>query len=225
MGNIDDGLRQLLGVRIELDGVEYPNHYNEDLDIDPTNLEEEFLTHSKRYAYYATLAEMAEDRHQRSKEELDRLFADLDHEVREKRDVIMAQNPKFKMTEPMIKNEILSDARYQKKLSEVQTARYLSKVLKNANTAFSHRKDMLMTLGRTSMATITDPRISGGQQQQVRNMFAAKSAPRLPPPVVEQPDDLEAGLIAPEGEEIEFNPPVDDSPAPTRRRTPTPKTA
>jgi hypothetical protein len=168
---------------------------------------------------------MAEDRHQRCKEELDRLFADMDHEVRAKRDAIVAQNPKFKMTEPMIENEIKSDKRYQAKLSEVQIARYLAKVLKNAPQAFAHRRDMLLELGKHATTTMTDPRVSSGQQQQVRKMFAAKAARTLPAaPAVDVPDDLEAGLIAPEGEVVEFNPPVDEPTASTARRR-APKTA
>jgi len=190
MSRIDDALKQLVNVKIELDGVEYPNDYAEQLAIDRTSLEDEFLEHSKRYAYYATLAELAEDRHQRAKEDLERLVADLDHEIRAKAEQIRSQNDKFKLTETMIEKEILIDPRYQRKLSEIQNARHLAKVLKAAPMAFAHRRDMLIELGKTAMSTVSDPRVSQGKQKQVQNMFAAKSsAPSLPAHVSDTPDE------------------------------------
>ena len=228
MSNIHDNFKKLVNVKIELDGVEYPNDYADQLDIDKTNLDEEFLEHSTRYAYYATMAGLAEDRHQRAKEELDKLKADLDHEIRAKKDAIIAQNPKFKLTEAMITNEIVSDARYQKKLSATQTARHLATVLKNAPMAFAHRRDMLIELGKTAISGMTDPRVQQGRQQQVRQMFAAKTAQRVAPvealPVPE-PDDLEATSFPVEGEEVDFTPSVTEAPTTTNGRRRTPKTA
>lgn len=174
-------LKNLVGVEVVLDGVEYPNNYSDELAIDRTNLEEEFVSHSERYAYYATLAEMAEDRHTRLKEELDELEARLDHEIRADADSIRLNDPKFKMTETMVANEIKLRPEYRDKLKLLQDARHLSKVLKAAPMAFAHRRDMLIELGKSHLSSMNDPRIAGGKQQQVKNMFARKSeAPQLP---------------------------------------------
>lgn len=214
----DEALHQLLDVEIELEGVHYPNEYSSQLTIDRTALDGEFVDHARRYAYYATLADMAEDRHQRVKEELDKLYADLDHEVRAKTEAIKISNVKFKMTETMISSEIQIDKRYQDKLKEVQKARHLAKVLKNAPQAFTHRKDMLLALGKVSFPG-SEPRVSQDQQQQqVRTMFATKAhsllntqgAPSLPPATT---NGVATSIEIPE--ELVLN-------ETTRRRTPKP---
>ena len=217
---INDSFKQLVNVKIELDGVEYKNTYAEDIDIDSTNLQEEFLEHSKRYAYYATLATTAEDRHQRRIEELTHLRAKIDVEIRIKRDAMIAQNPKFKMSEPMILNEILSDSRYQKKLMEMQAARQLSIILQAAPYAFSQRKDMLIALGKVSDGSMSSPRVQEGREQQVRNMFAARAVVSQPIIDIPVPDDLDATNLPPEGELVDFTPPEVAAPMNSRRRSP-----
>lgn len=181
MSSFRDFLKQLVNVQVVIDGVEYPNTYGDDLAIDYTNLEQEFLTHSERYAYYATLAEMADDRADRLKEDLEHLQAKLDVQTREKAKNIQTADPKFKMTETMIENEIKNSAPYRAAQQEYQNARTLAKLLKNAPHAFAHRRDMLIELGKTAMSSISDPRIQQGKQQMVKNIISAqRRAPQLP---------------------------------------------
>lgn len=181
MSSFRDFLKQLVNVQVVIDGIEYPNTYGDDLAIDYTNLEQEFLTHSERYAYYATLAEMADDRADRLKEDLEHLAAKLDVQTREKAKNVQTADPKFKMTETMIENEIKNSAQYREAQKEYQNARTLAKLLKNAPHAFAHRRDMLIELGKTAMSSISDPRIQQGKQQMVKNIISAqRRAPQLP---------------------------------------------
>ena len=174
MSQMRELLKQLVGVPIVIDGVEYPNEYADVLGIDRTDLESEFVNHSERYAYYATLAELADDR-------ADRLKEDLDHGVRSKADAVRQQDPKFKMTETMVENEVKMSAAYKQMQTEYQEARRLAKILKNAPHAFAHRRDMLIELGKTAMSSMSDPRVQQGRQQLARNIISAsRRAPMLP---------------------------------------------
>lgn len=183
MSSFRDFLKQLLNVQVVIDGVEYPNTYADDLSIDRTNLEEEFVEHSERYAYYATLAEMADDRADRLKEDLEHLAAKLDVQTREKAKNIQQQDPKFKMTETMVENEVKNSKAYQELQKEYQQARSLAKLMKTAPHAFAHRRDMLIELGKTAMSSVSDPRVQQGKQQMVKNIMGAqRRAPQLPAP-------------------------------------------
>jgi hypothetical protein len=208
-------LKALVGVPITIGGVTYPNGYADDLGIDRTNLEEEFVQHSERYAYYATLFEMADDRADRLKEELELTAANLDHEKREKAKAIQLQDPKFKMTETMFENEVKMDKRYQAKQQEYADARHLSKLLKAAPMAFAHRRDMLLELARSSMAQMNDPRITQQRQEQARQALALKqrmtqhTAPALPEPTPEPQE-----MSTPGSDHV----PAPQNPTPSRRR-------
>lgn len=211
-------LKQLVGVRIELDGVEYPNAYSDDLAIDRTDLDSEFTEHAERYAYYATLSEMAEDRHVRMKEELENLTAFIDHEKRDAAKSIQLNDPKFKMTEAMFEHEVKLDSRYQGKLKEVQDARHLAKVLKNAPMAFAHRRDMLIEIGKSHNAGMYDPRVTQGKAQQVRAIIQAnRSAGNLPAPSYPPPDTNPPDL---NGIPPDESPTVAPSSSGSRRRAP-----
>lgn len=188
MSSFRDFLKTLVNVQVVIDNVEYPNTYADDLSIDRTNLEDEFVSHSERYAYYATLAEMADDRADRLKEDLEHLAAKLDVQVREKAKALQVVDSKFKMTETMVENEVKNSAEYHAAQKDYQDARTLAKLLKNAPHAFAHRRDMLIELGKTSMSSVSDPRVQQGKQQIVKNIISAqrqlnsKQAPQLPIP-------------------------------------------
>lgn len=174
-------LKKLVSVNIEIDGIVYPNEYADSLFIDRSMLDDEFVTHSERYAYYATLAEMADDRADRLKEDLEHLTSVLDHEKRMKARELQSQDPKFKMTETMFEHEVRLDKRYQEKLKEFQDARHLAKVLKSAPMAFNHRRDMLLELGRSRLVQMNDPKIIQNKQEMARNMMKRQvESPALP---------------------------------------------
>src|SRR5258706_16362910 len=107
-----DEIRKLLsGIQIKIGDVLWPNAYGDDIQIDRTNLEAEFENQPPRFAYYATLAEMADAAHLRLKEELEALSAAIDAENRNKTTALVEQNPKFKMTATMSEHQIWLDPR------------------------------------------------------------------------------------------------------------------
>lgn len=179
-------LQKLTGVPIDLGGVVYPNDFAEDLSIDRSNLQEEFLTHADKYAYYATLSELAEDRFNRLKENLETVAARCDYDKRTEYERMKAQETKLKMTEKMFENEVLLDPRYQAALKEMQDARYLAQLLRNAPMAFAHRRDMLLEVAKSHTVGMTHPRIIEGQQETVRNIMQ-RDTTAVPPPAVEEP--------------------------------------
>lgn len=210
MASMRELLKALVGVNIEIDGVTYPNSYADDLSIDRSDLDAEFVEHAERYAYYATLAELADDRATRLKEDMEHLFAAIDVEKRRNYDQLKLQDPKLKMTEAMFEHEVRLDQRYQTKLAEYQTARHLAKVLKAAPIAFAHRRDMLTSIGERELRVMSSPQITQGRQQVARNLIQRKQAPQLPPAEEAPPAEL-------------LDRPAEESqsePAPARRRAP-----
>lgn len=188
MPSIKDYLKSLTGVDIEINDIQYPNSFAEDLFIDRTNLDGEFAEHAERFAYYATMAELAENRHNQLAEELKNLEARIDHEKRAQASQLAAADAKFKMTEKMFEHEIRLDKRFLEKQKEVQDARYLAKVLKNAPMAFSHRRDMLIELAKQHTAGMTSPRVVRARTDEVRQIIKNQRDTNVsPPPTIPSP--------------------------------------
>jgi hypothetical protein len=217
MSQLRDFLKQLVNVQVVLGGVEYPNTYGDDISIDRTDLQEEFVRHAERYAYYATLAELADDRADRLKEDLEHLAAKLDHDTRQKAVALKQADPSFKMTETMVENEVKMHAAYRQAQTEYQEARHLAKLLKNAPHAFAHRRDMLIELGKTSMSTVGSPTVNRGLMQQARQVIERGVAPQMPPATINPP--LPAHLTE-EQSLAATEPAVEPAPVVTSRRRP-----
>jgi hypothetical protein len=161
---------------IEIDGVVWANRYGEDIQIDRTALDSEFITHSERFAYYATLAEMSDEAYTEAKEEMEAIVALIDDEIRTSNvAAAMAAGgvaPK-KLTETQVEHAIKLDKRYQNQLTKVQHLRKLAKMLKYAPKAFEHRKDMLVQMG-ANYRNSDSPRILSEKQEAVKTNLAAK---------------------------------------------------
>ena len=164
----------VLNFEVALNGKTYDNDAATALRIDRTNLDEEFANQHTRFAYYATLHEMAKDKAARLKVSLETLYAQLDHEKRMAAKAVQAADPKFKYTESMCENEIKTDQRYQLKQQEMLDANQLAGVLGVAREAFQQRKDMLISLGANARASTPDLRIMG---DRVKHETAEKVSP------------------------------------------------
>lgn len=140
---------------VDVDGLAHDLDIDRAVTIDRTNLDAEFCNHAKVYAKYATLAEIAKDRMNRRKWELDQLEASLDAEKRLGAALLAAQNPKFKYTETMCENEIKGDPRYKDKKEEWLSACLLANQLTAWVDALCHKKDMLISLGANHRAAMT----------------------------------------------------------------------
>lgn len=154
---------------IEINNIKYDNNLEEDLRVDRTNLDEDFAHQHERFAKYATLHELAKDNLERAKRMLDILYAQVDHEKRQEAKNMQDVNPKFKFTEKMCENSVLTDERYQKMHLKYLDAKKLVGVLGVGKEAFAQRKEMLISLGANQRVGATSTRVLEPQVKQIIN--------------------------------------------------------
>lgn len=134
-------MTDILNNKFTIGTKEYERDFQEDLSIDPADINTCIVNHPAQFAWYATAYELCNDHEQRLKAKLDRMYAQLDCSVR-----IEAEAHGIKMTEPKIKNTILDRPEYV----ETQTAYFEASrntgLAKAARDAMMHRKDMLVNL-------------------------------------------------------------------------------
>lgn len=163
MANLD-----VLDIELAIGNIKYDNNWAEDLAIDKDNLNHEFMTQSEKFAYYGTLYELAKDRHNRLKNELELVEAHVDAELRIRIDNIRQQDPKYKATEAAIKCDIIRDARYRTKNEEVMSCAKMVGILSIAKEAFQQRMHMLVSLG-ANLRSNPEMRMHS-QEQQMNNV-------------------------------------------------------
>lgn len=157
---------EIFDFHIKINNVDYRNTLGEDLRVDRTNLEAEFAQQPIKFAYYSTLYELARDKEDRVKRELETLYANIDAEKRAEAQQVLAQNPKFKYTEKMYENEVRTDERYDQKYNEYLQARKLTGLLKTAKEAFNQKKEMLISIGADARTGSTDMRVMETQAKE-----------------------------------------------------------
>lgn len=123
-------------------GVVYDSKLSEDLNVNQAHLNDEYVTHAERFAWYSTAHDLALDYELRTKAELDRLYAQLDYTVRTE-----ALNAGVKMTEKKVENSVITRPEYVKKQEELFDAKRNAALLKSAMYAMIHKKEMLISLG------------------------------------------------------------------------------
>lgn len=125
----------------------FESKLQEDLFVNRSDLNSEFLRHPERFAFYATCYEIAAAKESTYKVNLDRLYAILDHEKRG--ELVMAG---VKTTEKMVENSVITDSRYVALQAEYLQAQKDAAICKAAMNAMQHRKDMLIQLGSAARA-------------------------------------------------------------------------
>jgi hypothetical protein len=135
-------LDKLTPPEIVLGELSYTNTLEEDIRINPSNLELEFVEQANRFAYWALMSEQAKDLAARKKIQLDMLYARLDFQTR---DTHHQNGSKF--TEKMIEGEVTTNQDYQVTNLDLADLRKLSALLQVAKEAMVMRKDMLISLG------------------------------------------------------------------------------
>lgn len=161
-------------IELTVNGIKYDNTFDEDIKIDRTNLEEEFLTQSEKYAFYSFLAEEARYLADRRKAVVENVYAALDAEKRLAAAQMAAQNSKYKYTESMCHNEIIGDQRYKDVLEAQHKATLLANQLNVASRAMAMRKDMLMQMGHSQRAGGAPPRVQATQTEHVKDIITRK---------------------------------------------------
>jgi len=109
-------------------------------DIDETNLTKEYAKQASLYAYYGTLYNEADRALMKSDAYKDSLYAELDLEYRK-------ELQDEKATEGRIKSMVISDADYEKSVTQVTYCTYRKGVLKTIMDALKMRADMLVSMG------------------------------------------------------------------------------
>jgi len=152
---------------IKINDVEYKQTIGEDLRIDRAVLDDEFCEQPAKFAYYSTLYELARDREARQKRSLDLLYARIDAEKRIAAASMTAANSKFKYTETMCKNEVITDAEYQEAQLNYLDSKKLANTLGVAKEAFAQRKEMLISVGANARSGLTSVRVLGEQAKHI----------------------------------------------------------
>lgn len=116
--------------------------YKKDVEIDPNNLEEEWIIQASLFLYYAE--SHADALHQRdmSKSKMDLTYAKLYSEIKKDWEKHFDSKP----TEPAIKEWIFSNPLYQKAERTLINASKDANIMLAAKTAFDHRKRALENL-------------------------------------------------------------------------------
>jgi hypothetical protein len=137
----------------DVDDVVYTSSLKEDLRIDRTNLDEEFIEHSSKYAWYSTAYELCLDKERRLKSELARAYAQLDVQARMS---MKAQG--IRVSEKKVENMVITSKDYVELQEEYFNAQRMTGLLKAARDAMIHKKECLISLGANIRAELaSDP--------------------------------------------------------------------
>ena len=141
-----------LNTDLEVGDITRGNPIDEDVRINPVDLDYEFQTHPEKYAWWAFLAEHAKAEVDMMKNRLAVLYAQLDFNVRDKarREDEQAKEQKrkpIKYTEKMVESEVLTSQEYQEAQLALLQARKTAGLATAGRMSMDHRRDMLLQLG------------------------------------------------------------------------------
>lgn len=146
--------RTHIRVSLDLDGVEFQRDLADDVPISSA-IDEEFMEQSDRFAWWATVVELARDKVARTKYQLDRIYALKDHSVR----LDLTAN-KAKITEKIVENSVITSKEYQECMFELLEAKKQLGLAQAGKEALIQRKDMLISLGANLRAEGTSSNLS-----------------------------------------------------------------
>jgi len=136
-----------LEVNVTIDGISYEASLEEDITIDGQDLDAEFLTQARKFAWWAMVSELAKDLMNRRKYDLDQLYARQDHRVRMEASCPPSPAKPVKLTEKMVENSVITSPEYKTAYeSYLDTKKYYG-MLSAGREAFVQRKEMLISLG------------------------------------------------------------------------------
>lgn len=120
----------------------YQASFAEDVRINPAALSSDYVTHSERFAWYATAYELAQEQEARAKSALELIAAKLDYVTRQQ-----LKDAQVKYTEKMVENTVIASPQYRAAEDAYLSAKRTVGILKAARDAMIHRRDMLVSLG------------------------------------------------------------------------------
>jgi hypothetical protein len=151
-------LEELLQIEsFQIGDKTFESTVEDDLNINSSNLDNEFCKHPKLMAIYGFAYEQANSYANKLEVDLERMYAALDHEVR----VTSLVNGE-KVTEKIVENKIIIDERYLLLQNKLLDAQAQAGMLKAAKDAVSHKRDMIIQIGSLEKALIkSDPTMRG----------------------------------------------------------------
>jgi len=143
---------------LEIEGDTHARSLSEDAKINESDLEGEFLRQAELFAWWATMTELAKDRVARTKTELLRKSAEIDHQFRsdwniresdrkQKADKAEEKYINHKYTEKMAENYVLHHDIYQSIENDLLEAKKQLGFLQAGRDALMVKKDMLISVG------------------------------------------------------------------------------
>ena len=132
---------------LQVGELSFESKLQDDLYVNRSDLNSEFIRHPERFAFYATCYEIAAAKENNFKVNLERLYAILDYE---KRGELSMSG--VKTTEKMVENSVITDDRYVALQDAYMQTQKDASICKQAMNAMQHRKDMLIQLGSAARA-------------------------------------------------------------------------
>lgn len=133
----------------EVDGQVYPNTLSKDLEINFSNLDEDFCQQASLFAWYSTMFELADAQEARLKLLVSRVMAEKEQDIRAGLIPMMGG----KITEGSIASLLLLLPEVQAVTDEYRRACATTGFLKGAKEAMTHRRDMLIQIGANVRAS------------------------------------------------------------------------
>jgi len=151
-------------------------NYEEDIKIDETSLDVEWLEQPKLFMRYARYAAETQKMFDLAKTNLDLVKAELDKAVREDPDKFGIE----KLTETVVLNTILSLPEYKEANEKCINAKYEADIAKSAVRAFEQRKEALENLVRLhGQQYFAGPKIPRDLSFEVKQKEEQKRADRI----------------------------------------------
>ncbi|UKL14962.1 hypothetical protein hairong_057 [Pseudomonas phage hairong] len=119
-----------------------PDRLQDDLNFSTNNISLAMTRQAALFAHYSNLSAQAAYQHDRAKQQVELLEANLDNKFR---DSLTMAGTKF--TETSLKSLITKDSSYQAAVTRAHEARAIAKMVDTAADSFRHRKDMLIQVG------------------------------------------------------------------------------
>lgn len=133
-------MKPKLPIRFKIGEDLFEPDYQEELKISKETLNKNLVEQPGFFAWYAVLAELAEQEYGAAKLELELTEAKVDERVRE-----AAFKKNEKITEPMVRNRMRLDDEYVAAVVKRNEWKKNVGICKAVKEAFAHRKDMLVT--------------------------------------------------------------------------------
>jgi hypothetical protein len=141
-----------LAESLDIAGDQRGNPIEEDVRINPADLEYEFESHPEKYAWWAFLAEHAKADVEMLKNNIAILYAQLDFAVRDKarqeeETATSAKRKPIKYTEKMVESEVITNKEYREAQTRLLNSKKMAGLAAAGRAAMDHRRDMLLQIG------------------------------------------------------------------------------